>query len=57
MFIFAYGPLGCGKTYIARRLAEELAHYFVEIISSELASPYVHQSVIRIRELFDAAAE
>ncbi len=55
--ILLYGPPGCGKTYIARQLAEELGHYFVEIIPSELASPYVHQSVIKIRELFDAAAE
>jgi transitional endoplasmic reticulum ATPase len=55
--ILLYGPPGCGKTYIARHLAEELGHYFVEIIPSELASPYIHQSVIRIRELFDAAAE
>lgn len=52
-----YGPPGCGKTYIARQLAEELGNYFVEIIPSELASPYIHQSVIRIRELFDTAAE
>lgn len=55
--ILLYGPPGCGKTYIARQLAEELGHYFVEIIPSELASPYVHQSVIRIREVFDAAAK
>jgi AAA+ superfamily predicted ATPase len=55
--ILLYGPPGCGKTYIARQLAEELGHYFVEIIPSELASPYIHQSVIQIRELFDAAAE
>lgn len=55
--ILLYGPPGCGKTYIARQLAEELGHYFVEIIRSELASPYIHQSVIRIRELFDSAAE
>ena len=55
--ILLYGPPGCGKTYIARQLAEELGHYFVEIIPSELASPYIHQSVIRIRELFDDAAE
>ena len=55
--ILLYGPPGCGKTYIARQLAEELGHYFVEIIPSELASPYIHQSVMRIRELFDAAAE
>lgn len=55
--ILLYGPPGCGKTYIARQLAEELGHYFVEIIPSELASPYIHQSVIRIRDLFDTAAE
>ena len=55
--ILLYGPPGCGKTYIARLLAEELGHYFVEIIPSELASPFVHQSVIRIRQLFDDAAE
>jgi hypothetical protein len=54
--ILLYGPPGCGKTYIARQLAEELGHYFVEIIPSELASPYIHQSVMRIRELFDEAA-
>ena len=55
--ILLYGPPGCGKTYIARQLAEELGHYFVEIIPSELASPYIHQSVIQIREAFDSAAE
>lgn len=55
--VLMYGPPGCGKTYIARQLAEELGHYFVEVIPSEVAGIYVHQSVIKIRELFDAAAE
>jgi AAA+ superfamily predicted ATPase len=55
--ILLYGPPGCGKTYIARQLAEDLGHYFVEIIPSEVASSYVHQSVMRIRELFDTAVE
>jgi AAA+ superfamily predicted ATPase len=55
--ILLFGPPGCGKTYIARHLAEELGHYFVEIIPSELASPYIHGSVIKIRDLFDTAAE
>lgn len=54
--ILLYGPPGCGKTYIARQLAEELGHYFVEIIPSEVASPYVHQTVMRIRDVFDTAA-
>ncbi len=55
--VLMYGPPGCGKTYIARQLAEELGHYFVEVIPSEVAGIYVHQSVLKIRELFDAAAE
>jgi len=55
--ILLFGPPGCGKTYIARQLAEELDHYFVEIIPSEVASPFIHGSVIKIRNLFDTAAE
>ncbi len=55
--ILLYGPPGCGKTYIARQLAEELDHYFVEVIPSELAGIHVHETVIKIRELFEAAAE
>ena len=55
--ILLYGPPGCGKTYVARQLADELGHHFVEIIPSEVASPFIHGSVIQIRKLFDAAAE
>lgn len=55
--VLLYGPPGCGKTYIARQLAEELGHHFIEIIPSELASPYIHQTVIQIRQAFDEAAE
>src|ERR1700688_820862 len=55
--ILLFGPPGCGKTYIARQLAEELGHYFVEIIPSEVASTVIHGSVIKIRDLFDTAAE
>lgn len=55
--ILLYGPPGCGKTYIARKLAEELGYYFAEIIGSTVASPYIHDSVLQIRTAFDAAAE
>jgi transitional endoplasmic reticulum ATPase len=55
--ILFYGPPGCGKTYIARRLAEELGYFFEEIKPSDVASPYIHSTVLRIRELFDAAIE
>lgn len=55
--ILLYGPPGCGKTYIARQLADELGFSFVELIPSEVASIYVHGSVSRIREVFDKAQE
>ncbi len=55
--ILLFGPPGCGKTYIAKQLAEELGQYFVQIIPSEVASPYIHQSVLRIRDIFETAEE
>lgn len=55
--VLLYGPSGCGKTHIARQLAEELELFFHELIPSEVASPYIHQSVLNIREAFDTAAE
>jgi diguanylate cyclase (GGDEF)-like protein len=55
--ILLYGPPGCGKTYIARQLAEELGYHFREVIPSELASPYIHDTVKRIGQLFQAAIE
>lgn len=55
--VLLYGPPGCGKTYIARQLAEELGHHFIEVIPSELAGIHVHETVIRIREMFELAAE
>ena len=55
--ILLYGPPGCGKTYIARLLAEELGHHFVEIVPSDLASPYIHETVTQIRAAFSEAAK
>jgi hypothetical protein len=55
--ILLFGPPGCGKTYIARQLAEELEQTFIEVIPSEIASSYIHQSVLRIREMFESAFE
>ena len=55
--ILLYGPPGCGKTFIARQLAEELEFHFIELIPSEIASPYIHDSVLRIRDIFASAAE
>ena len=55
--ILLFGPPGCGKTFIARQLAEEIGHFFVEIVPSEVGSPFIHQTVLRIREIFDTASE
>ncbi len=51
-----YGPPGCGKTYIARRLAAELGCTFIEASPSTVASSYVHGSTAIIKELFTRAA-
>lgn len=54
--ILLYGPPGCGKTYIARLLAEEVGHHFVEITPGDVASPFIHDTVKQIRASFDEAA-
>ncbi|MBZ5635167.1 MAG: ATP-binding protein [Acidobacteriia bacterium] len=55
--ILFYGPPGCGKTYIARSLAEELGWSFQYCRPSDVASPYIHDTVSRIRAVFAAATE
>ena len=50
--ILLYGPPGCGKTFIARQLAEELSYYFLEISPSDIASPFIHDSVLKIQSIF-----
>jgi AAA+ superfamily predicted ATPase len=50
-----FGPPGCGKTYIARMLAEELNYFFQQGRPSDVASPYIHDTVRKIRELFETA--
>ncbi|BBL67254.1 ATP-dependent zinc metalloprotease FtsH [Methanoculleus chikugoensis] len=55
--ILLYGPPGCGKTFISRQLAEELNHYFIEISPSEIASPFIHDSVSKIRDIFNDAEQ
>jgi AAA+ superfamily predicted ATPase len=55
--ILFYGPPGCGKTYIARSLAEELGWFFQHCQPSDVASPYIHDTVVKIRGLFALAVE
>lgn len=55
--IILYGPPGCGKTFIVRKLAEELGYNFVEVKHSDLATPYIHGSVSNIGKVFEKAKQ
>jgi len=55
--ILFYGPPGCGKTFIAEKLAESLEYEFIEIKPSDLASIYVHGGQEKIGDLFAEARE
>ena len=53
--ILLYGPPGCGKTFIARKLAEVAGFSFIEAKPGDLASIYVHGTQGKIAELFAGA--
>lgn len=53
--ILFYGPPGCGKTFFARKLAEEVGCNFMEVHCSDIASPYIHGGQTKIGELFKEA--
>jgi SpoVK/Ycf46/Vps4 family AAA+-type ATPase len=53
--VLFYGPPGCGKTFIARKLAAMLQHTFIEFKPSDLASIYVHGTQEKIGAVFTQA--
>ncbi len=55
--VLLYGPPGCGKTYIAKQLSEELGWNFHEVMASSIGSVYIHGTVLAIRDIFKEAAE
>ncbi len=52
-----YGPPGCGKTFFAERFSEEAGYNFIKVVSSDIASIYVHGSQEKIGKLFKDARE
>lgn len=52
-----YGPPGCGKTFFAERMAEEIGFNFHQIKPSDIQSKWVNASQENIKNLFDEARE
>ena len=55
--ILLYGPPGCGKTYIARKLAARIGFNFREVRGSDIASTYVHGTQGLIGKMFQEARD
>lgn len=53
--ILLYGPPGCGKTFIVKKLAEELSYNIFQLNPSSVATPYVHGAVGNIAKVFEMA--
>jgi transitional endoplasmic reticulum ATPase len=55
--ILFFGPPGCGKTFIAKRLAEALRAELIEISEGTIGSPYIHATSGNIVQAFRKAEE
>ncbi|NOZ81826.1 MAG: CDC48 family AAA ATPase [Candidatus Micrarchaeota archaeon] len=55
--ILLYGPPGCGKTFLAKALANEAGVNFISIKGPELLSKWVGESEKHIRDVFRKARQ
>jgi transitional endoplasmic reticulum ATPase len=55
--VFLYGPPGCGKTLLAKALANESDANFYVISGPEIISKFYGESEARLREIFQKARE
>ena len=54
-WLLMYGPPGTWKTFISKKLAQELDAGFIAKSMWELGSSYMHQTTQNIKKLFDEA--
>lgn len=52
-----YGPPGCGKTFFAKKFAEEVGFNFMVKTPADLKSRYVNATQENIKKMFDEAYE
>lgn len=55
--ILLHGPPGCGKTLIAKAIANEVQAHFIDIAGPEILSKWVGESEGNLRQLFAEARE
>ena len=55
--VLLYGPPGCGKTMMAKALANETSAYFTHIGGPEIMGKYYGESEERLRKIFEEAQE
>ena len=53
--VLLHGPPGCGKTLIARAVANETAAYFTDITGPEIMGKFYGESESRLRSVFEEA--
>ncbi len=55
--LLLYGPAGCGKTFFAEKIAEEVNVHFMKVVPDDIASTLIHGTQEKIAALFKQAAK
>jgi len=55
--ILLHGPPGCGKTILAKAVANSTKTTFIEVVASELVQKFIGEGAKLVKELFELARE